>query len=254
MQPYYDEGGVTLYLGDARDILPTLDLDEIQAVITDPPYGETSIAWDRWPDGWPTLLADLVPERASLWCWGSFRMFLDRATEFERWTYAQELIWEKHNGSNSAADRFRRVHELAVQWYRGPWGDVVHEPVHTMDATARQVRRKGPPATWRDITEHTYTSEDGGPRLMRSVLYARGPHRDRPSVTATRKPAAVLDPLVRYSTTRGGVVLDPFAGSGSTLRAARCLGRRAVGIEAREAACAEIVERLAQHTFDLGGA
>jgi site-specific DNA-methyltransferase (adenine-specific) len=53
-------------------------------------------------------------------------------------------------------------------------------------------------------------------------------------------------PIIEYSCAPGGVVLDPFAGSGSTLRAAVDCGRRAIGIEIREDYCAIAVDRLRQ--------
>lgn len=49
MQPYYADEHVQLYLGDMREVLPALGI-EADACITDPPYGETSLAWDRWPE------------------------------------------------------------------------------------------------------------------------------------------------------------------------------------------------------------
>lgn len=57
--------------------------------------------------------------------------------------------------------------------------------------------------------------------------------------------AAILAPLIKYSTPPSGVVLDPFAGSGSTLLTARQLGRRAVGVEASEEYCERAADRLA---------
>jgi site-specific DNA-methyltransferase (adenine-specific) len=72
--PYFQDDAVTLYCGDMRTILPALKV-EPDCVVTDPPYGETSLAWDRWPVGWPGLVADVAH---SMWCFGSMRMFLDR--------------------------------------------------------------------------------------------------------------------------------------------------------------------------------
>ena len=65
------------------------------------------------------------------------------------------------------------------------------------------------------------------------------------------KPVQMLEDMIRTSTRPGDLVLDPFAGSGSTLVAARNLGRRAVGIEKDERYCATIAERLQVATLDF---
>ncbi len=104
MKPYFEKDGIVIYHGDCREILASIE--RVDVCIADPPYAETSLAWDRWPDGWPALV-----QAGSLWCFGSFRMFLDRQHEFSSMAFAQEIVWEKHNGTNSFADRFRRVHD-----------------------------------------------------------------------------------------------------------------------------------------------
>jgi site-specific DNA-methyltransferase (adenine-specific) len=254
--PYYTDDRVTLHLGDCRTLLDSgaVDVTDVGVVVADPPYGETSLVWDRWQAGWVDAIAGRVRRSCSLWCFGSMRMFLDRHDEFVAagWRLAQDIVWEKHNGSSSAADRFRRVHEYALQWYRGPWEQVWRQPVTTPDATARQVRRKARPPQWGEIGEHSYRSTDCGPRLARSVLKVRSEHGR--AIHPTQKPLGIIEPLLRYSLAPGGTVLDPFAGSCSTLVAAREAGYRAIGIEADEAMCEKAAERLAAAPLDLWGA
>ncbi|MFE6429320.1 DNA-methyltransferase [Streptomyces rochei] len=248
MKPYYEDDTVQLYLGDMREILPSLAV-QADLIVTDPPYAETSLAWDRWPDGWPTLAATVT---RSMWCFGSMRMFLDRRDEFADWKLSQDVIWEKHNGTGFAKDRFRRVHEHALHWYRGPWRNTSHDVPRVPSTGGHQ----GGPAS-RSTIAHTGTIArqqwtDDGTRLMRSVIKVRSTHHA--AIHPTEKPLGILDPLIRYACPEGGLVVDPFTGSGSTLEAARLSGRRAVGIEAHEPYAEAAAERLQQpYLVDLFG-
>lgn len=249
MKPYYEDALVELYHGDMQDLLMYPEVcPSADAVITDPPYGETSLAWDRWPEGWPTLLAKHAD---SMWCFGSFRMFTERWGEFTSagWRLSQDVVWEKHNGTGFAADRLKRVHELAVHFYCGRWDRLHHqaprEDYHGPDKSgARRVR-----------TPHTGVInpgvyEDDGSRMVRSVIKAPSV---RGGIHPTEKPAKVLAPLIEYAVPVGGLVLDPFAGSGSALLTARTLNRRAVGIEANEEYCERAAKRLSEADLFSGG-
>lgn len=238
---YFDQAGVTLYCGDCRDLLPELPAD---LVLTDPPYGDTSCAWDDKVDGWIERLR--APQ---LWLFGSMRSILGGAPV--GWRHVQEIVWEKQNGTGLHNDRFRRVHEFVVHFLRDglKWSEAYKCPQFTNDATARTVRRKRRPAHWGKIEAGAYTSQDGGPRLRRSVMRVRSCHGE--AVHPTQKPTALLEPLIDYSCPPLGVVLDPFAGSGSTLIAARALGRRAIGVEIDERHCEAAANRLAQGALDF---
>jgi site-specific DNA-methyltransferase (adenine-specific) len=237
MEAYYSDDDVQLYLGDMREVLPALGL-QADCLVVDPPYSETSLAWDRWPDGWPTLAATVS---SSMWCFGSMRMFLDRRDEFDAWKLSQDVVWEKANGSGFAADRFRRVHEHALHWYRGNWAaqhrDVPRSAYSGQDKHARRTDQPGHTGTVRG-----YVYEDDGTRLARSVI--RRPSMHGRAIHPTEKPVAILSQLITYACPPGGLVVDPFAGSGSTLDAARQAGRRAIGIEAREEYCESAARRL----------
>lgn len=241
MEPYYEHDGIIIYNCDCREVLASLAAD---IVVTDPPYGETSLEWGGWQAGWVGLL-----QPASMWCCGSLRMFLEHVDEFSGWKMSQDVIWKKHNGSNFHADRFRRIHEHALHFYRGQWSDVYKSVQVTMDATKRTVRTKSRPTHTGHIDATPYESKEGGPRMMTSIIEARSCHGF--AVHPTQKPVAFLGPLIEYSCPEGGTILDPFMGSGSTLVAARDLNRRAVGIETNEEYCEAAAKRLSQQCLVL---
>lgn len=257
MKPYFECDGIKLYHGSYADVLPALAIGGwADLVMADPPYGETSLAWDTWPAGWPGHILPYVKSTGSLWCFGSLRMFLGRRDEFGNggWRMSHEVVWEKHNGSGFHVDRFRRVHELAVHFYptASPWKQVFKSPQFTMDAQKRVVRKKEKPAQWHGKTgSTTYVSVDGGPRRMRSVLQVRSCHGR--ALNETEKPAGILRPLVSYGCPPGGRLLVPFVGSGSDLAIARELGLQAIGCELREDQCEVAANRLRQGQLLAGG-
>jgi site-specific DNA-methyltransferase (adenine-specific) len=238
---------VEVWQGDALRCMEIIPSASIDCAIIDPPYAETSLKWDRWPSGWPSEVRRVMKRSGSMWVFGSQRMFLERIGEFAGWKFSHDVIWEKHNGSGLFNDRFRRVHEHVLHFYRddAKWRDVYKQPQFTLDATARTVRKKGRPAQWIGATGETlYVSEDGGPRLMRSVLHVRSEHGR--AIHPTQKPEDVIEPLLLYACPAGGLVLDPFGGSGTTGLVAERLGRRAILIELNEAYCAMARERIDQ--------
>ena len=89
------------------------------------------------------------------------------------------------------------------------------------------------------------------PGATRRKLYPRAKALQDGKVHPTQKPLDVIKWCLSFAE---GVVLDPFAGSGTTLRAALDLGRRAIGIEIEERYCEIAAKRLSQRVFDFGGA
>lgn len=245
-KPYYSDDQVTLYCGDFRELLPDVlaTHGEPNLVLTDPPYGETSLKWDRWPTGWPAL----IPGR-SMWCFGSMRMFLDHRDEYLAggWKLSHDVVWEKHRPSTVVTDRFARIHEHALHWYRGSWGDIHHDTpkvAHHGPKVATARRSAVDPNIRGAIGSSVW--EDDGTRWHPTVIRSRNMHR-KEAINATEKPGGLVELLVGYGCPPGGLILDPFAGGCSTLVAARNSGRRAIGIELREEQCAKAVEwRLAQ--------
>jgi site-specific DNA-methyltransferase (adenine-specific) len=254
--PYYADDQITLYLGDCRELIPELGLTA-DLVVADPPYGETSLKWDRWPGGWVEVAATVA---RSMWCFGSMRMFGEHWREFRSatWKLSQDIVWEKNAGTGIFTDRFKRVHENALHWYCGArWADIYKDaqrvpaaPIGTPGRSRTVPGEAVKGADGRRRGEHLgdlhrkTTWVDDDTRLQVSILRAK--NLRGLAIHPTEKPVNLLTPLIKYACPGGGLLLDPFAGSGSTLDAARLSGRRAVGIEVDERYAERAAKRLAQ--------
>lgn len=250
MKPYYADETVQLYLGDMREVLPALGLTA-DCVVADPPYGETSLPWDRWPDGWLDVAAIFT---SSLWCFGSLRMLLRRRDEFASagWKLSQDVVWRKQQGTGFSADRFRRVHEAVAHWYRGDWRGIHHVAVRVpySGPGSRHGHHGGDNHVGHMGAIQNKPWVEDGTRLASSVFEVRNMHR-RGALHPTEKPVDLLRPLIEYACPVGGLIVDPFAGSAATLVAARLSGRRAIGIEANEQYAERAAKRLAQTTLEV---
>ena len=256
--PYYQDDLLTLYLGDCREVLPALGVTA-DCIVADPPYESTSLEWDRWPDGWLETAAKVSN---SMWCFLPLRQFAEppyRGIEFRAagWRMSHDAVWEKHNGSGFAADRLKCVHETMTHWYRGRWGAVYHEAPRVfvgVDPHSRKVRLPRKPQTdaHHGALSGVHTWADDGMRIVRSVIRARSMHGLRP-ISRTQKPELLLSPLIEYACPPGGLVVDLFAGSCSTLFTARASGRRAIGVERSEPQAEKAASWLERATLDFTG-
>ena len=253
--PYYQDDAVTLYHGDCLELADLWTVADV--IVTDPPYGETDLSWDRWPG---ELIFNTMAEGTAspMWCFGSFRMFAENWRDFSRWRMGQDLVWAKPRGTSFHRDRFARSHEMIMHFYRGRWADLYLAPPsvdyfgppkdkasHAAAAYADGERVRG--ALGRTRSEYVET----GKRVAPSVMHGRAGQNVN-LLHPTQKPLGVIEPLVRYSCPPGGTVADPFAGSGSTLVAAKALGRKAIGVELEERYCEIAARRLAQDVLDFG--
>ena len=219
--PYYSDDLVTLYLGDGlADALAWRDAD---VLVTDPPYGidwtiSEAMSPTRPHDG---IVGDKSTESrdAALVLWGRARpaLVFGSPTLPPPTGNRQTLVWRKPAGSGFLG---------AIAGWRRDW-----EAIYVLGTMW--------PA--RDVPPRSAIVETHGSHA--TYLTAGGhPHT---------KPVALMEVLI--GTCPPGVIADPFAGSGSTLIAARNLGRHAVGVEIEERYAEIIAARLAQGVLDLEG-
>lgn len=228
MEPYYADDQVTLYLGDCREITEWLEAD---VLVTDPPYGTNFTSGN--PKGGYGRRQNAA---------GNSRHASTRNVGVEGFTIANDT------------DTQARDEILGMWSARGPV------------LMFGSPRMPDPPGEWADrlVWDKKRPGMNGGPWRYRheSIYVTAGFVRaDNAAVSIIEawpdqtdhihaKPQALMTRLV--AATPEGVIADPFAGSGSTLLAAKTLGRRAIGVELEERYCEIAAKRLAQDTL-FGG-
>lgn len=227
-EPYYDDGRVTIYHGDCRDILPALA--PIDVLVTDPPYGVTDHEWDRivpageWMAAAPACVAFAAEPFATA-------LILSAPLEFR-----YDLVWVKNTASNTlnAARQPLRQHERVLVFGRADY-----RPTKVARSAAEMARLN-------QQQRERYALKYPGTVLTFPAVNCRNGER---TLHPSQKPVELLRWLIEAYAPPDAVLADPFCGSGTTLRAAKDLGRRAIGIETREDYCEATVRRLAQEVL-----
>lgn len=256
MSLYYQDDYVTLYHGDAIEILPTITTGSIDQVLTDLPYGMTDCAWDTplpleklW-DEWKRILkpSGSVALTAS-------QPFSSTLVSSNPKAFKTEWIWEKNAGSNFGTLKRQpmKEHESVLIF---AWGKYLYNPQMQERAASGLARVKSGVVNYATKAEAygngglTGTASSRRPdlRYPRSVQKF---NRER-GLHPTQKPVDLMRYLIRTYTNEGATVLDNCAGSGTTLVAAQREGRKAIGVELEEKYCEIIAKRLSQEVFDFG--
>lgn len=225
---------ITLTLGDAMVELAKIPAGSVDMVLTDPPYGITAAEWDKRPD-WSALFAELwrvLKGNGALLMFSQMPVAAELVMQ-QRRHFRYEWVWHKSSpaGVLNAHRMPMRQHELVLVFYRRlPTYNAV--PIaHQSSTPYKRQRGRTMSRLFRESKaplEQTVSTD--GSRLPRDVVkYARPANAGR--IHPTQKPVDLLAMLIGQYTQPGELVLDPFAGSGSTLKAAQLTGRRAIGIE-----------------------
>ena len=227
--PYYQDDWVTLYYGDCLEVSEWLQAD---VLVADPPYGiawkSRSTSWYKGSGGWPgqrgessrvsqkpeAINGDQNPDLrdAVLLAWAP-----KPAVVFGSWRVPRppgvqhRLIWYKKG---------RAPGPTAAPWF------AADEEIYVVGGGF-----VGPPV------QNVYVTSEGRASAVRDFGH--------PAV----KPVNLMESLIGKCPP--GVIADPFTGSGSTLVAAKALGRRSVGVELEERYCELTANRLAQDVLDF---
>ena len=207
IKPYYQEEGITIYHGDCREILP--QLGPVDLVLTDPPYGLKENAHRVASRG---KLANTI--------------------------YYGDFDWDAKPADQDEINIAIASGNHSIIW----GGNFFHLP----PSRGWLVWDKINSGNFADC-ELAWTNLKMSVRLFRHMWNGmlRDSERNTQRVHPTQKPIALMKWCIGFAST-AKTVLDPFMGSGTTLRAAKDIGRQAIGIEIQEKYCEIAVRRLAQ--------
>lgn len=221
MKPYYQDDYVTLYHGDCRDILP--HLKPVDLVLTDPPYGIGYVPGGNKPGATKyNVIAN------------------DQNTKIV------EELFKYYNAISSwcvfGANNFPHLLPHRGRWIC--WDKRCSEKADRMLGSPFELAWSNRKSGY----DRMYRILHGG------VVNANGVNGKGPRFHPTEKPILLMQRIIEQDYQKAQIILDPFAGSGTTLIAAKRLGRKAIGIELEEKYCEIVVKRLRQEVLPLGAA
>ena len=244
-----------LLLGDAREVLRTLAEDSVDCTVTSPPYysgrrhvGDTihEVGSERTVEEYVEALASVGRElyrvtRPTGSCWLNLDDKCERkewlgipwrvafAMREIGWKIRNEVIWHKpRHVRNVAKDRLTHAHELLFHFVKSK------DAYYDMDA----IRRPASTPIWAQ-NGVVKTRSGSVPTDVWTIQIEDSPS---PENDYAAFPEALVELPIRATCPRGGTVLDPFVGSGTTAVVALRLGRKAIGIDA-SADCLEFTKK-----------
>jgi modification methylase len=244
MKPYYEQDGMVIYHGDCLDVMDAWpECFRVDITVSSPPYNTISAvaasgmmreSSHKQLAGYLSHADDMPEESYAAW----MRDVFSRCRHV-----SMGLVWINHK------TRYRDrsgIHPLAIF----PW-PFYSEVVWDRGCSVTLNARKFAPS-------HEYLYAFGVPHFWDNSLNTNmtvwriNPERGIPDHPCPF-PAELASRCIAASCPPSGTVLDPFMGSGTTLVAAKRLGRKAIGIEREEKYCEIAARRLSQGALDLFG-
>jgi hypothetical protein len=228
MTPYYEQDGIVIYHGDCREVLPTLGM--VDHVITDPPYSDRTHAGHD---------ASARGHRG-----GGFDGADRKALGYGAWTMddvATVIPMLSAAARGWVVVMTDHILALPIQAQMEACGRYAFAPLPWYVPGSR-VRLSGDgPSSWTTWIVVSRTKAQARWGTLPGGYEQRGEHFHMGG-----KPESLMVALASDYSREGDTILDPFMGSGTTLVAAKRLGRRAIGIELEEKYCEIAAKRLAQ--------
>jgi site-specific DNA-methyltransferase (adenine-specific) len=260
-QVVYADSGVELrglnnavICGDASATIRSFETNSVDLLFADPPYNLTKDFgkekfrqtsgddYEEWLDAWLRLCVPLLKQTASVYVCGDWRSAAAIQQAGSRhFKLRNRITWEREKGRGAKANWKNAAEDI--------WFFTVSEQ-YTFNLDAVKQRRRvvapyrvdGKPKDWNETRTGNY--RDTHPSNIWTDItvpfWSMPENTDHP----TQKPEKLLAKIILASTNAGDLVLDPFAGVGTTAVAAKKLGRDFIAIESDEQYCLLAAKRL----------
>jgi len=265
IKPYYDEGGITIYHGDCRDILP--DLPKVDLVLTSPPYDDLreykGYEWDFETTA-RGLIKVLSDGGVIVWVVGDSTVDgSETGSSFRQALRFKELglnlhdtmIWNKGSFAFPSTDRYHQIFEYMFVFSNGkPLAlNLIHDRKNLYKRMGGISGRNKDGS--RRIKGNSGKKQDEYGQRFNIWEYSIGGGHIASSKLAHQHPAIfpeqlAQDHIISWSNP-DDLILDPFLGSGTTAVCAKKLGRKCIGIEIEERYAEIAAKRLSQSVMRL---
>ena len=244
----------SIVCGDAFEVLPKLSTQSFDLLFADPPYNltkhfgtekfksTTANAYEEWLDSWLKLCVPLLKETASIYICGDWRSSAAIQRAGTKYFKLQNRItWEREKGRGAKRNWKNSAEDI---WFFTMLDDFAFnlDGVKQRRRVIAPYRENGKPKDWNESEEGNF--RDTHPSNIWTDItvpfWSMPENTDHP----TQKPEKLLAKIILASTNRGDLILDPFAGSGTTAVVAKKLGRDFVAIESDEKYCLLAAKRL----------
>lgn len=226
MKPYFEQDGISIYHGDCREVCESINTSDVDLLLTDPPYGislranyaETRSASqqrDKRRHAWDSREHDAIDGD-------------DQPFDPSPWlSYPRVMLW----GANNYADKLKPQYSWLV------WDKKDRRGADNSFSDCELCYCSGVPFESVRIFRHLWCGYQRDSEVGERVLHP------------TQKPVALMKWCISLAGDGVRLVLDPFMGSGATLRASKDSGIRAIGIELKERYCEIAARRLEQRVL-----